>query len=239
MNTDEASGSGTGRPVTPPNIRFNYHEIGRKSPILLGSTSRPTSTPPDVPGAHASNPESPTAPEPATTEAFQIAIHAYINDRLPGDAKKDFQSASDIMETPQMRLVHRSGSGNTMHISSSVSDRVKKILESLRHFTGSVAICVQHSPEISSLIIGGVNCILMVSTSSFTCFYWCTWCLWLLTLKTAYSLLWVILSSLELLQKCWNASEVRFLICLNIVIVPSKVRKEYKRLFQSILLCMD
>ena len=33
---------------------------------------------------------------------------------------------------------------------------------------GSVAICIQHSPEISSLVIGGVNCILTVRTSILT-----------------------------------------------------------------------
>lgn len=200
MNTDEAnlaSGSGAGRPVTPPNIRFNYHEIRGIPPTPLEPTPRPPSTPPDVPGAHASNPETPTATAPATNEAFQIAIQAFINDRLPADVKKDFQSASEIMQTLQMMQAHRSRPGNTMHISSSVSDRVKKVLEGLRHFTGSVAICVQHSPEISSLVIGGVNCILVVRTSSSNCLNWCSGaCDY--SLLPVYSLLWVILSSLEL-----------------------------------------
>ena len=198
MNTDEAnlaSGSGAGGPVTPPKIRFNYHELreisppchgthaglheGKKkkgekkrgiSPTPLEPTPCPPSTPPDVPGAHASSPETPTAPVPGTNEAFQIAVQAYINDRLPADVKQDFQSPSEIMRTPQMMQDHPSG----MHVSSSVSARVKKVLEGLRHFTGSVAICIQHSPQISSFVIGGVNYILVVRTSAFTCLNWCS-----------------------------------------------------------------
>ena len=115
--------------------------------------------------AHTSDPGSPAVLEPAKNETFQREIQAYINEKLPEDIKKDFQSASDIMETLQRMQHHQSGSGSQMRISNSTSDRVKKVLQCLRHFTGSVENCVRHSSDISSIIIGGANYILTVRGS--------------------------------------------------------------------------
>ena len=44
--------------------------------------------------------------------------------------------------------------------------RVRKVLKCVSHFMGSIGIFIQSNPEISSLVVGGVNCILTVSTCS-------------------------------------------------------------------------
>lgn len=48
-------------------------------------------------------------------------------------------------------------------LSRSFGARIQDVLACMQHFIGSVTICIQCSPEITSLIIGGVNCILLVS----------------------------------------------------------------------------
>ena len=128
----------------------------------LNASYNTVAAPTHVPGVHTLNPQPIAILAPAKNEAFEKALRAYVDGRLSDDVKKDFQSASDIMERLQMMQCNQSGLDSKVHISSSISDRVKKVLQCLRHFMGSVAICIQHSPEISSLVIGGVNCILTV-----------------------------------------------------------------------------
>lgn len=111
-----------------------------------------------IPETHALDLQPPRFPE------FEKAIRAYIDDSLSDDIKKDFESASDILEGLQKILE----SGRETSISSSTSVRVRKVLQCLRHFMESVAISTGHSPEISSFIIGGVNCILTVRTRTLT-----------------------------------------------------------------------
>lgn len=48
-------------------------------------------------------------------------------------------------------------------ISRSVGTRVEKVLLCMRSFVSSVSICIQHHPDISSLVLGGFNCVLTVS----------------------------------------------------------------------------
>ena len=43
-----------------------------------------------------------------------------------------------------------------------LADRTQKILQAIDQFMGATSICIQHSPEISSLVVGGLRCILDV-----------------------------------------------------------------------------
>lgn len=72
--------------------------------------------------------------------------------------KAAFKSYEDVMQ--KIKLLNEAG-GKT-RISSSLSDRVQKVLGFIRQFMTSLSICIQHSPEISSLVVGGVNCVLSV-----------------------------------------------------------------------------
>lgn len=93
-------------------------------------------------------------------EAFQKATQEYI-DHLSDDDKVAFQSATDIMEKlgelQQGRF--RISSSHTTRV-----QKVQKVLQCVKQFLGSIAICIQHHPEISSLVVGGLNCILTVGT---------------------------------------------------------------------------
>ena len=92
-------------------------------------------------------------------EALQKAIQ-YV-EKLSDDDKTAFQSAPDIIEHLQeMRC-----NGKSL-ISGSLTTRVEKVLQCVKSFMGSLPIFIQHSPEISSLVVGGINCILMVGRSS-------------------------------------------------------------------------
>lgn len=114
--------------------------------------------------AHATRSQSPDFQSPAFSvpeknQAFQKAIQEYI-DNLSEDDKVAFQSATDVMEKLeelQRATTHKSSSHTTR------MQKVQKVLQCLKRFVGSIAICIQHHPEISSLVVGGFNCILTVS----------------------------------------------------------------------------
>ena len=101
--------------------------------------------------------QSPIAPVPSKSEAFYNAIQEFVNN-LPDDDKTAFQSSSDIME--KLREMQR---GQNSHISSPLTSRVQKVLQLVKHFMGFIAMFTQYSPGISSLVVGGANCILTVS----------------------------------------------------------------------------
>ena len=112
------------------------------------------------------NPQLLTPPVPAIKdEALQKAIQGYVN-KISDEDKEAFRSAPDIIE----QLENMQCNKKTL-VSSSLMDRVEKVLQCVKHFMGSLGIFIQHSPEISSLVVGGVNCILTVGTSS-TCLLW-------------------------------------------------------------------
>lgn len=93
-------------------------------------------------------------------EAFQQAIQAYI-DNLSSDDKIAFQSATDVMQ--RLGELQQGKS----YISSSYAShmqKAQKVLQCVKQFLGSITICIQHHPEISSLVVGGLNCILTVGT---------------------------------------------------------------------------
>ena len=92
-------------------------------------------------------------------EAFQKAVQQYMK-QLPDDDKTAFLSAPDVIEHLQEMQCN-----NKSLISSSLTTRVEKVLQCVKGFIGSLGICIQHNPEISSLVVGGVNCILTVGTT--------------------------------------------------------------------------
>lgn len=83
-------------------------------------------------------------------------------DGLSDDDKEAFKSSSDIMDK-----LEEMQQDKTPRISSSLTLRVKNVLQCVKHFMGSITIFIQADPAISSLVIGGVNCILMVSMVGF------------------------------------------------------------------------
>ena len=136
----------------------------RQSRKASPSPSRPTPShaatgPVHATGAQSVNVQSSTLPAPVKkSEALQTAIQEFIN-TLSDEDKAAFQTAPDIIEHLQKL------ESNRKHlISSSLSARVGKVLDCVKHFMGSIGIFIQHSPEISALVVGGVNCILTVRT---------------------------------------------------------------------------
>ena len=106
------------------------------------------------------NPQSLTISIPVKNVAFHKAIQQCV-DNLSDDDKEAFQSAKNVMERLG-ELQQRKPRTSSSHITH--MQRVQKVLHCLKRFLESTAICIQHHPEISSLVVGGLNCILMVST---------------------------------------------------------------------------
>ena len=101
--------------------------------------------------------------QPVRNKAFQEAIQEYI-DNLSDDDKTAFQSATDVMERIGELQKDKSCTSNSQ---PSQMQKVQKVLECVKLFLGSVVICIQQNPEISSLVVGGLNCVLTVSTYLF------------------------------------------------------------------------
>ena len=101
-------------------------------------------------------------PMPARDEALQKAIQGYVR-KLSDDEKAAFRSAPDIIDH-----LHNMQCEKNSLISSSHISRVEKVLQCVKSFMGSLSICIQHNPEISSLVVGGVNCILTVGAPHIT-----------------------------------------------------------------------
>ena len=108
-------------------------------------------------GNQSPNPQPPANSAPAKNEAFQKAIQEYL-DNLSVEDKVAFRSATDVMEKlGGLQAKSRTGSHATR------TQKVQKVLQCVKQFLESVKICIQHSPEISSLVVGGLHCILTVS----------------------------------------------------------------------------
>ena len=93
---------------------------------------------------------------PLEYEAFQKAILECL-DNLSDDDKAAFRSAKDVME----KLGELQQGKCRTH--TTCTQKVQKVQKYVRQFLTSVAICIQHHPEISSLVVGGLNCILTIS----------------------------------------------------------------------------
>ena len=142
------------------NLPLNHRQSREATP----TSSRPTSShayvgPMHAAGAHSGNLQLPTPPVPAD-ETLQKAILEYVN-KLSDDDKAAFQSAPNIME----RLQEMEVNGKSL-LPSSLTTRVEKVLQCIRSFMASLGVFIQHHPEISSLVVGGVNCILTVGASN-------------------------------------------------------------------------
>lgn len=140
-----------------------------------------------VSGAQSVNPQLPATAVPMKNEAFERAIEQYIN-MLSDDDKAAFQSAPDIIERLQEAQSRRKPL-----ISTDLTARVAKVLQCVKHFMGSLSIFIQQSPQISSLIVGGINCILTVGYN--TCYSGS-----FVNILLRDSLFWDILSSLSVSQ---------------------------------------
>ena len=145
---------------------FNYgHSGGATSapsqPISIHAPTGPTlsANPMHTAGAHSLNFEVSTALM-EMGEALQTAIQEYVN-KLSDDDKAAFQSAPNIIE--HLQAMHLNGKSL---ISSSLTSRVEKVLQCVKNSLASLGIFVQHSSEITLLVVGGINCIFSVGTSS-------------------------------------------------------------------------
>lgn len=124
------------------------------------TSSQAAAGPTHAPGAHSGNLQPPIPPMPVGDDALQKAIQAYIS-KLSNDDKAAFHSAPAIIDRLQeMQRKNKPG------ISSSLTNRIERVLQCIKHFMGSLGIFIQHSPELSSLAVGGLNCVMTVGTSS-------------------------------------------------------------------------
>ena len=138
-------------PTPPPQTHNN---------ASTGSTSAASST--HAAGVQSVNSQLHTPPVPVKqVEALQKAIQQYL-DALSDEDKAAFQSAPDIIEQLQKMQRNRKPT-----ISYSLTVRVEKVLQRIQCFMGLFSIFIQKSSEISSLVIGGVNCILTVGNFVF------------------------------------------------------------------------
>ena len=110
-------------------------------------------------GAQSANLQQPTPPAPVKCEAFEKAIQAYTT-TLSNEDKDAFKEAPDIIEHLKTMQLNRK-----RLISDSLTSRVANVLQCIRTFMSSLMIIIGHHPEMSSLVVGGVNCILVVGTS--------------------------------------------------------------------------
>ena len=146
------------RPAFSDTPASNPHPISGPSASTVSSST--LAGPLHSIGGQSPNLQSPAISVPLKNEAFKKAIHNYI-DNLSYDDKIAFQSATDVLE--KLEELQR-GKPSTPSTHSSRMQKVQKVLQCVKQFLGSVAICIQHSPEISSLVVGGLNCILTVCT---------------------------------------------------------------------------
>ena len=108
-------------------------------------------------------PPSPAVPVPLINEAFRKAVQGYIVG-LSDDDKRAFHSATNVIEKLEEL------SGGKSRISSShatLIQKVQNVLQCVKQFLVPIAICIQHHPEVSALVVGGLNCVLTVSTVTY------------------------------------------------------------------------
>ena len=108
-------------------------------------------------GDQPQHPKSPDLSSLVKSEGLQQAIQEYV-DKLSNDDQIAFRSATDIMDKLGEQQWGKFRITN-FHIT-----RMQKVLQCVDQFLGSIAICIQYDLRISSLVVGGLNCILAVST---------------------------------------------------------------------------
>lgn len=115
-----------------------------------------SSAPVHAVGPHPMNPQ---LPPPVPANAFQKAIQKYVKELSDSD-KAAFLKAPNVMD--RLQEIQRNGESP---IPSSLTSRVEKVLQGVKFFMSSLGIFIQQNPDISSLVVGGVNCVLTVGTS--------------------------------------------------------------------------
>ena len=89
---------------------------------------------------------------PLKNEAFQKAIQECL-DNLSDDDKEAFRSATDVIE----KLGElQQGKSRISSSHTTGTQKVQKVLQCVKQFLVSVAICIQHHSEVSSLVVGGL-----------------------------------------------------------------------------------
>ena len=146
MSTSTSLNYGQSRATPAPSRPTSSH---------VSTSLMPSAGPTHAAGVNFGNLQLPTLPVPA----MQKAIQEYIG-KLSDDDKAAFQSAQNIME----RLQEIQSNGKPL-VSSSLASRVEKVLQCVKTFMSSLAIFIQQSPQISSLVVGGVNFVLTVGTN--------------------------------------------------------------------------
>ena len=157
--TPASSNNTPGTPLLSNPISRSLTQAGGSTPNRI-ATSSTLAGPAHATGNQPPNPQSPTVPVSLKNEAFQKAIQKYV-DNLSDNDKVAFQSAPDVMEK-----IRELSQGNPRTSSSHTTrmQRVQKVLQCVKRFLESLKICIQHHPDISSLVVGGLHCILTVST---------------------------------------------------------------------------
>ena len=150
----------------PPDAKVNCSDVSGTSIGVSPSQVIASSSSPDwlaqTAGDKSLHPQAPTVSVSPKNEAFSRALKNRIG-RLSDDDKAAFQSATDVIEKLWEFQQDRS------RISVSHATRVQKVqnlLQCVKQFLASIAICIQHSPQISAIVVGGFHCILTVSTLS-------------------------------------------------------------------------
>lgn len=152
-------------PTNTPGTTIPSTNIGIVSSSALAAGPANATGP--QPLIQASNFQTPAIPIPVKNEAFQKAIQEHV-DNLSDDDKVAFQSATDVIQKlgelqRGKSRIFRSQTSETTYI-----QKVQRVLQCVKQFIGSIAICIQHSPQISALVVGGLNCILSVGTPRLT-----------------------------------------------------------------------
>lgn len=122
-------------------------------------------------------------------ETLQKVLQEYVEQNLTDDEKEAFKSSSDIIEHLQEMQ-----SNSKSLVSSSITDRVSKVLQCVKGFMGLLSAFIQQGP-ISSLVVGGVNCILTVGANNTYLLF--VYTLGLINTLLLSSLSWDTLSSLR------------------------------------------
>lgn len=143
--------------------RFPFFNLGQSK----GATSAPsqsTSGHPTAGSMQAAGALS-TLLVPAGDGALERVMQEYVS-KLSNDDKEAF-----VRSAPQDIIGHLQKIQHNIRspITNTHMTRVEKVLQHIKKFMSSLTIIIQHHPEISSLVLGGFNCILMVGNSS-TCY---------------------------------------------------------------------
>lgn len=160
-------GSSSASTLISSNNPANSLDTTLTSNVSSGPSNRGISSSPLTGHTSAGNqypqPPSPAVSVPSTNEAFRKAVQGYIVG-LSDDDKSAFYSATSVIQKLEELPLGKS------RISSShttLIQKAQKVLQCVKQFLAPIAICIQHHPEVSSLIVGGLNCVLTVSTATY------------------------------------------------------------------------